>query len=910
MLRLWIRIVGLTVVASTKTCHDSYVIQHGTDETGYMTAFKPLVDRSLKDTVSASRSFRNWFVSESKICQELCVTFAFDQTARTLWRTGQTDKIDALILGDLFSAGIKACYPDPPGNEIIMLAEQMTRAVLSEFRWGADALDGKEHGQSIDLTKPLASDSSVAGHDETDDSGSAIPFHSLSRCKYDGFAGVGKPWIDEFLEGLPKVMENTKQESSVVKEYFETMAFSCQNDCLATVLEQTIVTFWDTGMIENWQHRTEWADDVVGGSVAICYADMPTNVLKELVSHIVKTVPYPQLGSEDKGEFLNRFSALVTDTLAKHARTPAQDWSARTTYKCQEDCLPYLLRESADNLWNSGLLFDEQHKKQYLTESFTHAFHACLPGLAREVASPIVSDLVAPLCANTQFVNTSSAAHSLHRRLGECVDQNSSTPEAQQFFIAFMSAITPSVMENVPSHLQLTSAAKQSQRDCAMKALQKVMVTLWDAGIIADPEAVGMSMVKEAIKGALESCFVEGSPNVLEPMVDTVYGAVHDRTTTTPARPASALPLSQMETTTSTLIPEMGAKCIDPMTIQEGKNQQEFIAHFNPLVLHNLIEVTDKAEHADLKHWLRNKTWDCQKSCLRHMFDESVGTLWGTGQMFDQQNKSALLTEALTGAFKACYPRVPRAHVLVLIDEVVSVVLTSQLVVRRRLELLDHTIAEEFPGGLSGETRRLAFHPCLGWSQTQEGQAWIDSVIKKFPQLLQSTIKQIPDAGDYFKNAKDCQHSCAAVTVRKALANIWDTGIITDEERSHEWAQEAITGALKSCYSSVPREAVFKLVGAMLESMDTLKFSPKEEKVSRLYDEDATVVPITNMRTVSALAAIGIVLGIAMVAFGLRVFIPRSFLLSLARGNRNVYVAAHAQEEEEDEHLREWHQSL
>merc|ERR1712048_65978 len=66
-----------------------------------------------------------------------------------------------------------------------------------------------------------------------------------------------------------------------------------------------------------------------------------------------------------------------------------------------------------------------------------------------------------------------------------------------------------------------------------------------------------------------------------------------------------------------------------------GKTRQQYIDSFNPLVLKKLIAVTDAPEHADLKQWLRNQTWDCQKSCLKHVFDQSVGTLWGTGELFD-----------------------------------------------------------------------------------------------------------------------------------------------------------------------------------------------------------------------------------------------------------------------------------
>merc|ERR1711963_801274 len=98
-------------------------------------------------------------------------------------------------------------------------------------------------------------------------------------------------------------------------------------------------------------------------------------------------------------------------------------------------------------------------------------------------------------------------------------------------------------------------------------------------------------------------------------------------------------------------------QCTAPTAQQHGKTKQEYLDSFNPRVLEKLISITDSAEHTALKEWLRHHTWDCQKSCLHHVFDQGVGTLWGTGELFDTSKNQDLLSEALTGGFKACYPR-------------------------------------------------------------------------------------------------------------------------------------------------------------------------------------------------------------------------------------------------------------
>jgi len=117
---------------------------------------------------------------------------------------------------------------------------------------------------------------------------------------------------------------------------------------------------------------------------------------------------------------------------------------------------------------------------------------------------------------------------------------------------------------------------------------------------------------------------------------------------------------------------EPAPQCMNPTQIQHGRDRAEFLDVFNPVVLRTLIKVTDMPSHAAIKKWLRHDTWDCQKPCLRYVFDRSVETMWGTGQLFGDDNKT-LLTQALTGAFKACYPRSFRPHVLALISQVVDV---------------------------------------------------------------------------------------------------------------------------------------------------------------------------------------------------------------------------------------------
>merc|ERR1712107_256086 len=75
-------------------------------------------------------------------------------------------------------------------------------------------------------------------------------------------------------------------------------------------------------------------------------------------------------------------------------------------------------------------------------------------------------------------------------------------------------------------------------------------------------------------------------------------------------------------------------------------------------------------------------------------------------------------------------------------------------------------------------------------------------------------LEQVTPKLTIFDTAKDCQHTCARHTSRRSMATFWDTGMIADQSKRKEWAEDAITGALKACYPSLPLGDVYNIVVA------------------------------------------------------------------------------------------------
>lgn len=247
---------------------------------------------------------------------------------------------------------------------------------------------------------------------------------------------------------------------------------------------------------------------------------------------------------------------------------------------------------------------------------------------------------------------------------------------------------------------------------------------------------------------------------------------------------------------------------------------------FNDDVLQTLISVTDAAAHVDFKQWLQNSTWDCQKSCLRHVFDQSIGTMWSTGQLFDNTRNGELMLEAFTGGFKACYPTMPRMDALALTNEVVRTVM--KIPEGRRLR-------GETPHAADG-LRRLAFYDCNYFSTTKVGKKWLKNFVAEFSLYIQKAYVHTPTGPLIFNTAKDCQHTCAHHTLKRTMETFWDTGIIADQANRSAWAQIAITGALKACYPSLPRDDVQYIVSDIMGSMTLVDNLPAASPPVQLYE--------------------------------------------------------------------------
>jgi len=238
--------------------------------------------------------------------------------------------------------------------------------------------------------------------------------------------------------------------------------------------------------------------------------------------------------------------------------------------------------------------------------------------------------------------------------------------------------------------------------------------------------------------------------------------------------------------------------------------------------------------------------------------------MWGTGQLFDKAHNQNLLTEAFTGGFKACYPRMPRKESHALISEVVHTVLA----------LGDRRLRGDISKPEQG-VRRLAFYDCNYWSTTVAGKKWLADSPDFFVQFSSSLKELPPKVSKIFTTAKDCQHTCAHHTLRKAMETFWDTGMIADKGKRVGWAQDAITGSLKACYPTLPRDNVHDIVGEIMKNMTLIDELPAPMPPTQLYEvEGATDERAHTMNTVRDHAAM-IVISVGVVGLLASVAIKR-----------------------------------
>jgi len=708
-----------------------------------MSDFKPLVMRRLKHVVDTDAKFQSWIVSNTRVCQEMCLFYVFDQSVETMWGTGLLFDADFMKtpaqLNKVLSGAFKACYPDPPHTVMHAFVEDVIHAMAN----------GNKQG------------------DRSGDEFTAVG--GLANCTSDGFEGRGKPWVDNFVIEFDAALKEVTSADHDAKAYFAGVAKDCQHECAPNTLRLAVETLWNSGQIDDQEHRGLWERDGVTGALKGCYAGAPDSVIGTLVDRLMTKLPSPQLGATSEEDFVDRFEGLVANSIVEVENSNAKlnDWLTLKTLDCQRTCLRDMFGESVKTMWRTGQLFDEEHKRGLLKTAFEGGFKACYPTSRPNEVSLVVRRITGVLSFEKHVARRLEGEElaAAPRRLAMC--PGGSSIGAWRDWIEKFAGDVPKRLDEAV--LKFSWGTRKEQTACAQKTLRSVMENLWNTAIIEDDKI--HNVAGEAVAGALEACYMDAPAADLTTAAGQVLSDMptQDAVRLVTERAEKMAKLAEKKNLEPQVEPkEPAPQCMNPTQIQHGRDRAKFIDVFNPVVLRTLIKVTDMPSHAAIKKWLRHDTWDCQKPCLRYVFDRSVETMWGTGQLFGDDNKT-LLTQALTGAFKACYPRSFRPHVLALISQVVDVVSA-----RPRLRR-----PEEKPLEAS---HRFARCP----DTSSAGVAWVDKFMKQFFEVLNGESNK-SKKNDYFaETAKTCQHECAPMAMRKALETFWGTGLCADPHDSKQ----------------------------------------------------------------------------------------------------------------------------
>jgi len=257
------------------------------------------------------------------------------------------------------------------------------------------------------------------------------------------------------------------------------------------------------------------------------------------------------------------------------------------------------------------------------------------------------------------------------------------------------------------------------------------------------------------------------------------------------------------------------------------------MASFKPILQTALQNAA--AANADFATFMSTQTKTCQEPCMFSIIDESIETLWGTAQLFDESVRLDALHQALTGSFKACYPHPDRAFVLDLMQSVVTGMngggrrlgfepVDVAEAMRKAAAIVDREIPEQHT-----DSRRLVQAACAATSA--ETTAFVNDFMTKFPTAFTEVMQQNTAANQYFtQTVKDCQNTCAPAVMKISLETFYNAGFHQDAANRGALMQDAVTGSLKACYPLADRTTIHTLVGDMLANLG----------MTRLFD--ATVV--------------------------------------------------------------------
>lgn len=216
----------------------------------------------------------------------------------------------------------------------------------------------------------------------------------------------------------------------------------------------------------------------------------------------------------------------------------------------------------------------------------------------------------------------------------------------------------------------------------------------------------------------------------------------------------------------------------------ETLTKDDILAWIFPQVVASVLAVTNA--DPELANFLKTRG-NCQIQCLESVMKASAATLYGKlGEEFlsHEPHVQEIVIEAVTGAFRACYPFPPREEALKVAEAIV-------------VGIGVHPPTDKtFPAGVACK------------NQGREDDFPLHEFLNAFEDTFGQVMATKPELHKFFiSEAKDCQQKCLEETVPMSVMTLFLT-----DKHNDDVGVDAVTGAIHSCFPGVPEDDINQLV--------------------------------------------------------------------------------------------------
>jgi len=241
---------------SLPACIDPNVKQFGGNRAQFIGTFAAVFSQAWADYLAMNPSFQGW-LNTRKFCQSGCMSKVFDESAKTMWGTGQLVspawKVQFL---EALTGSFKACYPTPPlalTKQVMTQVVDKVHAKLKQSSFSGRLLTEMASQEMLAATRKLA---------------------ALAPCTAAGRSPQQRAaFLEKFEMSYPSAMLRAETLNPAAQVFFKQKTKKCQHSCEQKVLKYTAENLWDTGIAASDPTGVH-AKDAFTGAIKACFPNM------------------------------------------------------------------------------------------------------------------------------------------------------------------------------------------------------------------------------------------------------------------------------------------------------------------------------------------------------------------------------------------------------------------------------------------------------------------------------------------------------------------------------------------------------------------------------------------------------------------------------------------------------------